>query len=78
MNPVAANSFAATLSSPGQLKRHLPDHLLVKDETGMRASPPWAPGTLVADPFDQEGPLGLIVCVDGDDYLVLWSEDVPP
>lgn len=78
MSPDAANAFAASLSSPGQLKRHVQDHLLVKDETGMRVSPPWAPGTLVMESFDQEGPLGLIVCVDGDDYLVLWSEDVPP
>lgn len=78
MNPAAVNEFTARLSSPGQLKRHLSDHLLVKDETGMRASPPWAPGTLVSESLDQEGPLGLIVCADGDDYLVLWSEDVLP
>lgn len=85
MSPEGAAALAATLPlpEPGRVKEHVPEHLFVRDDAGARVGPPWPPGTLVFSSFDMDDSrrpddpvcLGLIVCVEGDVYHVLWSEE---
>lgn len=73
MSSRAGRGVLVRRAVPGRLREHRTTDLSVIDETGVRSSPPWPPGSLCHSVLDEATTVGMVVCSDGDVHHVLWS-----